>query len=331
MERRPSVPVLRAVAFGLLFAGCSQGRVGTVSVPPSNAVTVQTKAHVDSGSPDQLVVNIVVTNTTRDTLRLDLASGSSIASIRLYDTASSTTQAAYDESRHLFVDPQTGTPGVIAATGLLVRLPPGESDTLRRAYTVPSLLGDTLPGGAYRVAVVFGAGVTAEDGSPGAPIDSRERDAGVVQLRAVPIALAAARPAGGVIVMARTAVLDSGPPTALRVVVTGTSIVGTSASLDLPQSGCPLELLVFSTRAGRDSVVDREPVRTLASTECESVQGRLEIPPGKRSEIAALTVDAQDILGDSLPGGRYYLAARLERAGQPAVLLSAGEVVLQRR
>ena len=131
--------------------------------------------------------------------------------------------------------------------------------------------------------------------------------------------------------MARTEVRDSGPPTVIRVVVTATSIVGTPASLDLPRAGCPLELLVFSTRAERDSVLDRVPVRTLASTECESVHGRLEVAPGKRSEIAALTVDAMDILGDSLPGGRYYLAARLERAGQAAMLLSAGEVELRRR
>jgi hypothetical protein len=277
------------------------------------------------------VVNIVVSNTTRDTLQLDLADGSSIASIRLYDTASGTTQAAYDEGRRLFVNPQTGAQGAMAATGLMVWLAPGKSHSFRRAYTVPSLLGDTLPGGAYRVAVVFGADVTTEGGVAGPPIDSRERDAGVVQLRAVPIPLAAARPVGGMVVMAWTSVLDSGPPTVIRVAVTGTSIGGTPASLDLPRSGCPLELLVFSTRAERDSVLDRVPVRTVGSSECESVLGRFEVAPWKRDDLAALTVDAQFILGDSLPGGRYYLAAHLSRAGEPAVLLSAGEVELRRR
>jgi hypothetical protein len=148
-----------------------------------------------------------------------------------------------------------------------------------------------------------------------------------------PTTLAAARPAGGVVVMAQTTVLGPGPPTVLRVAVTATatSIAGMTPSLDLPRAGCPLELLVFGTRAERDSVLDREPVRTLASTECESVHGRLEVAPGKRSEIAALTVDAQDILGASLPGGRYYFAVRLARAGEPAVLLSAGEAELRRR
>lgn len=131
--------------------------------------------------------------------------------------------------------------------------------------------------------------------------------------------------------MAHTTVLGPGPPTVLRVAVTGTGIAGATPSLALPRAGCPLELLVFSTRAERDSVLDREPVRTLASTECESVHGSFEFAPGKRSEIAALTVDAQDILGDSLPGGRYYLAIRLARAGEPAVLLSAGDVELRRR
>jgi hypothetical protein len=329
MERRPTVELLRVAGLGLLVAGCAYGRAGTVL--PSNAVAVHVGAHVVSDSPEQLVVSIAVSNTTRDTLRLDLGGGSSIASIRLYDTASGSTQAAYDEGRHLFVDPQSGAQGAMAATGLIVWLAPGKSHTFRRAYTVPSLLGDTLPGGAYRVAVVFGADVTTEGGVAGPPIDSRERDAGVVQLRAVPIPLAAARPAGRVVVMARTAVLDSGPPTVVRVVVTGTSIGGTPASLDLPKAGCPLELLVFGTRAERDSVLDRVPVRTLASTECESVHGRFEVASGKRSEIAALTVDAMDILGDSLPGGRYYLAARLARAGEPAVLLSAGEAELRRR
>ena len=330
MGRRPTVVLLWTAGLTLLLTGCAHGRAGTPLA--SNPVAVHVEAHVVSGSPDQLVVNIAVSNTTRDTLRLDLASGSSIASIRLYDTASGTTRAAYDEGRHLFVDPQTGTQGVMAATDLIVWLPPGKSDTLRRAYSIPSLLGDTLPGGAYRVGVLFGAGVWSMDGGlAGPPIDSRERDAGVVQLRAVPVPLAAARPAGGVVVMARTAVLDSGPPTMIRVVVTGTSIVGKTPSLDLPQSGCPLELLVFRTRAQRDSVLERVPVRTLASTECESVHGRFEVAPGRRGEIAALRVDAQDILGDSLPGGRYYLAARLARAGQPAVLLSAGEAELRRR
>jgi hypothetical protein len=329
MERRPAVLKLRVVAFGLLFAGCAQGRAGTVL--PSKPVAVEAKAQVVSGSPDRLVVAIAVSNATRDTLRLDLANGSSIASIRLYDTASAKTMAAYDEGRRPFVDPQTGAQGAMVATGLLVRLPPGESDTLRRAYAVPSLLGDSLPGGAYRVAVVFGADVTSEGGLPGPQIDSRERDAGVVQLRAVPIPLAAARAAGGVVVMARTKVLDTGPPTVLRVIVSGTSIVGGTPSLDLPRTGCPLELLVFQSRAERDSVLDRVPVRTLASTECESVHGGFEVAVGKRSEIAAMTVDALDILGDALQGGRYYLAARLARAGEPALLLSAGEVELRRK
>lgn len=331
MERRPTVEVLRVAGIGLLllFAGCAHGRTGTAL--PSNAVAVQVGAHVESGSPDQLVVNIAVSNTTRDTLQLDLAGGSSIASIRLYDTASDTAQAAYDDGRYLFVDPQTGAQGAMATTGMIVWLPPGKSHTFRRAYTVPSLLGDTLPGGAYRVAVVFGAGVTTQGGVAGPPIDSRERDAGVVQLRAVPIPLAAARPVGGMIVMARTAVLDSGPPTVLRVVVTGTGIAGDTASLNLPRGGCPLELLVFRSRAARDSVLDRVPVRTLASTECESAHGRFEVEPGKRGEIAALTAGAVDILGDSLPGGRYYLAARLQRAEQSALLLSAGEAELRRK
>ena len=329
MERRPTAVVLRVAGLCLLLAGCARGRAGTVL--PSKAVTVHVGAHVDSGSPDQLVVNIVVSNPTRDTLQLELANGSSIASIRLYDTAAGTTEEAYDEGRRLFVDPQTGADGAVVGTGLLVRLPPGESDTLGRAYPVPSLLGDTLPGGAYRVAVSFGADVTTEDGLPSPRIESRARDAGVVQLRSVPIPLAAARPAGGVVVMARTAVLDSGPPTVLRVVVTGASIGGTPASLDLPRAGCPLELLVFSTRAERDSVLDRAPVRTVGSSECESVHGSFEIAPGKRGDLAALTVDAQIILGDSLPGGRYYLAVRLARAGEPAVLLSAGEAELRQR
>lgn len=330
MRRRPTVVPLEIAALALLLTGCAHGRAGRPL--PSNAVVVRVGAHVVSGSPDQLVVNIAMTNTTRDTLRLDLVGGSSIASIRLYDTVSGTTQADYDEARQLFVDPQSGTPGVMAATDMMLWLPPGESDTLRRAYSVPSLLGDSLPGGAYRVGVVFGAGVWSMDrGAAAPPIDSRERDAGVVQLRAAPVPLAAARPVGDAVVMARTVVLDSGPPTVIRIAVTGTSIGGTPASLDLPRGGCPLELLVFSTRADRDSVLDRVPVRTLASTECESAQGRFEISPGKRSEIAALTVDAQDILGDSLPGGRYYFAAQLHRAGEAAVMLSAGEAELRRR
>lgn len=330
MRRRPTIVSLEVAGLALLLTGCAHGRAGTPL--PSNPVAVRVGAHVASGSPDQLVVDIAVRNTTRDTLRLDLASGSSIASIRLYDTASGRTQAAYDEGRHLFVDPQTGAQGVMVGTDLIVRLPPGKSDTLRRAYSIPSLLGDTLAGGAYRVGVVFGAGVWSMDRAvAGPPIDSRERYAGVVQLRAVPTPLAAARPAGGLVVMARTEILDSGPPTMIRVVVTGTSIIGTTASLDLPRSGCPLELLVFSTRALRDSVLDRVPVRTLASTECESVHGSFEIAPGKRSEIAALTVDAMDILGDALPSGRYYFAVRLESAKPPAMLLSAGEVELRRR
>ena len=330
MERRLTIVVLLVTGFALLLVGCAHGRANTAL--PSNPVAVHTEAHVAPGSPDQLVVSIAVSNATRDTLRLDLAGGSSIASIRLYDTDSATTQAAYDEGRHLFVDPQTGAQGVMAITGMLVRLPPGKSETFRRAYTVPSLLGDTLPGGAYRVGVLFGAGVSSMDGGvAGPPIDSHERDAGVVRLRAVPTPLAAARPAGGVVVMARTEIPDSGPPTVIRVVVTGTSIVGTAPSLDLPRAGCPLELLVFSTRAERDPVLDRVPVRTLASTECESVHGRFEVASGKRSEIAALKVDSQDVLGDSIPSGRYYLAVRLARAEQPAVLLSAGEAELRRK
>jgi hypothetical protein len=61
------------------------------------------------------------------------------------------------------------------------------------------------------------------------------------------------------------------------------------------------------------------------------VHGGFEVAAGKRSEIAAMTVDALDILGDALQGGRYYLAARLARAGEPALLLSAGEVELRRK
>ncbi len=95
--------------------------------------------------------------------------------------------------------------------------------------------------------------------------------------------------------MAQTAVLDSGPPTVLRIVVTGASIVGRTPSLDLPRAGCPLELLVFSTRAERDSVLDRVPVRTLVSTECESMHGGFEVASGKRGEIAALLLSAGNV------------------------------------
>ena len=103
MRRRPTVVPLEIAALALLLTGCAHGRAGRPL--PSNAVVVRVGAHVVAGSPDQLVVNISVSNTTRDTLRLDLAGGSSIASIRLYDTVSGTTQADYDEARQLFVDP----------------------------------------------------------------------------------------------------------------------------------------------------------------------------------------------------------------------------------
>lgn len=79
-------------------------------------------------------------------------------------------------------------------------------------------------------------------------------------------------------------------------------------------SGCPVHLRVYRNEARTQLVWDQG--RTLICT--QQIQ-RVELAPGASAERDTRT-DAREILGDSLPDGRYWLGAYVQVVGSPLVV-----------
>ena len=97
-------------------------------------------------------------------------------------------------------------------------------------------------------------------------------------------------------------------------------------------SQCALAILVYRPAADRGRRWDSSEWWQRRQGECPATPVRLDIPPLTLARVIAPAVDADAILGDSLPAGAYAAAMRM-RLLQPTdttLLLNAGEVELER-
>lgn len=122
--------------------------------------------------------------------------------------------------------------------------------------------------------------------------------------------------------VAETAIMESFP-VQLATTVTASNVGSRPAALEFPD-GCPVLLRAYRTadRSGR-------PAWDQANeTFCTMAIQQFTINPGESRRFTTRT-DAREILGDSLPNGRYYLTAVLRKSGGP-LELTAGEADLAR-
>lgn len=108
-----------------------------------------------------------------------------------------------------------------------------------------------------------------------------------------------------------------------RIVVTVTATNETTGDIDIEFGGCPVRLLVYrnADRSGEPAWDDAEQ-----NGFCPAILWRATLSPGASQEFQA-TYIIREILGGSLPDGRYYFTAVL-RLDVETVALKAGDLEL---
>lgn len=126
--------------------------------------------------------------------------------------------------------------------------------------------------------------------------------------------------ASGIRYHAHTLILESFP-VQLRTVVTLTNTTPAPRTVELP-GGCPVLLRAYRTPEHTGEPAwdqSREAVCTLQLM-------IVRLAPGESQEVTG-SATARDVLGDSLPNGRYYLTA-VVRPDQQRIEIPAGEADL---
>lgn len=177
------------------------------------------------------------------------------------------------------------------------------------------VLGDSLPDGHY----YFLASVGFSNRTPIADIP-----AGDLEIAFAHPPLATTR-RSFILEWTATPVTLSG--VAVRAVAIGTVVNANTALVSLAPLACPLQLRVYRDRARRDAA-PRSGAPDWAQTICTAPFREKGVRRGE-TETYETVVPVRDILGSSLPAGRYYFAV-LARAEGMEMVLSAGELDLAR-
>jgi hypothetical protein len=118
---------------------------------------------------------------------------------------------------------------------------------------------------------------------------------------------------GGVEYSADTRVMESFPVQLdTRVTMRNPSSQATRVQLG---SGCPVLIRAYRNEA-RTQLAWDQSIGMVCTQQIQVV----DLAPGASAERAAPRVNARDILGDSLPDGRYYLSAFVQVVGSPLTL-----------
>lgn len=122
---------------------------------------------VVEGSPDTLVLEVVVTNTGSRPREYSSVNCSPVWAYRAGDPLDR--PAWYSPRRRSWPD---GLPVVCGGQTLLLELAPGASTPRGRGleYPVPEILGDSLPAGQYRLVMKMEVGENAASGEPLTPM-----------------------------------------------------------------------------------------------------------------------------------------------------------------
>jgi hypothetical protein len=254
---------------------------------------------------DTLVGRATVVNTGK--LPVQLEYGACSLQLRAYRTTDRTGRPAWRSDR-------SGDGCIQVLYGAM--LAPGDSLSrpLRYWRPVPHVLGDSLPDGRYR----FAATLDLNSGP------TREIPAGEVVLAAPRRPLPAERVVGVMTFRPRTVVSRTAPRT-VEVTLTGT-LTHAGGAVERFSADCPVVLHAYRSRARRDAAPRAGRPDWSSRLRCgpEMIEFSLDRGDARTFRVRAA---ARDVLGDSLPPGRYHFAVAVHHEQQRA-LLAAGSARL---
>ena len=297
------------VVFGLsIFAACSRITSPTSDLVPSAASVV---AKRDTTATLRTTVTIV----NRAEAPAYLEYGACATRVLAYRTTASDAVPVWDSDKRRGWD--YGQP-VICLLYLVATTVPAGATISPREFTleVPliEVLGDSLSDGHY----YFKASVGLSNRGPIADIP-----AGDAELTLVRPTLATTRRS---FIMQWTAAPVTLGDGVVHAKATGTVVNANSALIDLDRN-CPISIRVYRDRARRDEA-PRSGAPDWSQPTCVSAPETKGLSRGQVQSFET-TVPVRDILGSSLPSGKYYFAV-LVKGDDMQMLMSAGELDLVR-
>lgn len=270
-------------------------------------------------APTRLQASVSLTNATDRPLRLEYGA-CAVVLLGFDNPARSGTPVWDSEERR---DPVTGNPYACYDTLYIREVGPGESlpaeelQMLVPLYEIVghSLLGRFLPDGRY----YWLARVQVNDQTIEVPL-------GQLLLKMDEQPLPRQRSIGGLLYRVDTWTAATSPTAvgSTLSVVNQTDALLTASIADR----CPFSLYAYREKARRDAAFVAGEPDWRPEERCLLEMVFLRLDAGESRQIS-ITVPGAEILGDSLPEGRYYLAA-VVRLRNTSIWLAAGDIQIQR-
>jgi hypothetical protein len=290
-----------------------QADSATISGPSSDLASRATTSLVRTDTTQSLKTVVTLTNTGQ--LPAHLEYGACAVRVLAYRTADRSGPPVWDsEKRRTW----QGSFGYVCLMYLVASKIPVGADFSPREFTlqVPlmEMLADSLPDGVYYFSATLGFSNRAPIGGiPAGALDlslarpplSTTRVADFFTYRAAPVTV-------------------SGSPAQVRAQVTATLDFAGSSLVSFSRD-CPVLLYAYRDRARRDAA-PRSGAADWSQPKCAAIQETVTMSKGQ-SRALETVVNARDILGASLPSGRYYFAVAVQAQGN-RVFMSAGELDL---
>ena len=309
--------LIAAIALG---AGCQQA-TDQPNVVTANGLSYTAEARLVDEAPTMLDVSVTLTNETAKTLQVKYG-GCSFTHLLMFDNPARSGAPMWDSANRR--DPVTGSFFACTSHRVDRELAPDESfspEELRLLIPTYEIVGHPLldrflPDGSYFLA----AQVLVNDRVIEIP-------AGQVALAMKQAPLPSQRISDGLPYRVETGAGSISPPTIeARLTVTNTSNTRLAASV---ARECPLTVYVYRDLGRRDAAYAAGKADWRPAARCYLEKSVFYLAP-EESRQFIVTVTTAEILGHSLPDGRYYMAAVVWLEDR-TLLLSAGDVDLQRR
>ena len=284
----------------------------TSTLPGSIRVSAQSFL-IDSAGR-RLIAKAVVTNLTDSPLELRF--GDCALKLRAYLRTDRSGPVAWDSD---FRQPwNTGSIHGCLMYLAIHRLPPrGELAAKEFSLSVPleDILADSLPDAPYYLGVQL-----ALNGRLTPEVYAGQA---ILQLPRPPL-----RQSRNLELFTYTAepVSVTGSPPVIRAGVAATLTKAGAATTSFP-ADCAVTLLAYSTGSRRDEAPRSGPPDWTQQQTCTNTTENVGMRRNE-SRTFETTATAREVLGDSLPPGRYYFAV-IYKAGKQRIYLSAGNALLQ--
>ncbi|MDQ3309886.1 MAG: hypothetical protein M3497_07140 [Gemmatimonadota bacterium] len=282
---------------------------------PHEGLAYRATTRLVPGTPDTLMTRVTAANITRRPIHIEY--GGCALQVRAYRSAARSGQPVWrSEGRQPVDGTSSYTCPLYAASATIA---PDESFSPREfslRVPVPEVLADSLLNGRYHFSVSLHLNRIQTPAFP----------AGEAELALRRPSLAATRTAESITYRANTEA-TSASPLIIRTQVTAVPAHPGGARLRY-SADCPVILFVYHSRARRDAAPRSGEPDWRSARSCQGGFSE-EWLNGGQSWTLGGEATTQEILGDSLPPGRYYFAAVVQTDRQ-RVFLSAGEANLAR-